>query len=269
MILTEGPHILRVEFVDTGGWAQAIVNWVLVAPFSTSIDAVDPIPPYCVVRSSPDTYARTLTISGENISTTDYHHLQFRRVDTGDLSIHFHQEIAWRSPTRAVVDFDRIKSMLWTDSKIRLSVRVTGPDYSPVSGWSPEFLLADYETACGSARPAAPLPEAPPVSAGVVGHNIVLSWPDALANESYLILRDTAPYFASDVYGPVIIGYVTSDWSTANCSIGLQGVVCIDDEVLADPPIDSFYLVQARNAEDVPVSTSRVGRFSFSVLVGE
>ena len=267
--LTEGPHLLRVEFVDTGGWAQATVDWALITPFSTTIDAIDPTPPYCVVRSAPTAYARTLTIVGENISTVDYHHLQFRNMDTGDLSIHFHQEIAWRSPTRAAVDFDRIKSMLWTDSKIRLSVRVTGPTYSPLSGWSPEFLLADYETACGSVRPAASLPEAPLVSASVNGNNLVLSWPDALANETYRVLRHTAPYFDPEASGPVLIGSANSNGTTANCSIGPQGVVCTDVGALTDPKPVTFYLVQALNAEGVPVSTSRVGRFSFSILSGQ
>ena len=123
--------------------------------YSVIIHSVSPAPPYCVLRNAPDLYDRLLELTGENFSTTE-HNLQFRKVATGDLSIHFHMEVNWESATRITVDMDRIKHLLWADSKVTLTVRIThyvSGTYEPLSDWSPEFILADDTTACGVARP--------------------------------------------------------------------------------------------------------------------
>lgn len=121
---------------------------------------------------------------GEGFSATD-HSLQFRKVDTGEFSIHFHMEVNWESATRITVDMGRIKHLLWADSRVTLTVRITGAGYEPVSDWSPEFILADDVTACGIARPTpTPTPTVTPVPppvrrvAGDLWADVIIGKPD-------------------------------------------------------------------------------------------
>ena len=142
------------------------------------IHSVSPAPPYCVLRNSRDLYDRLLELTGENFPTAD-HHLQFRKVATGDLSIHFGLEVNWESTTRITVDMGRIKHLLWADSKVTLTVRITSPSCEPLSDWSPEFILADDVTACGIARPTPTL--VPPPVRGVAGDlwaDVIIGKPD-------------------------------------------------------------------------------------------
>ena len=119
------------------------------ASYSAVIVAANPTPPSCVLRNSLDIQARLLEITGENFPTAG-HHLQFRRVGNDDLSIHFGMEVNWESSTRITVDMDHIKHLLWSDSMVTLSVRLTDSTYNPVSDWSSEFNLADDDEACGA-----------------------------------------------------------------------------------------------------------------------
>ena len=125
-----------------------------IPTYPVIIHSASPQPPYCVLRNASDLYDRLLELTGENFPLAN-HHLQFRKVDTGDLSIHIGQEVDWESPTQITVDMGLIKHLLWTDSRVTLAVRVTGivPSYQPLSDWSPEFILADDATTCGTARP--------------------------------------------------------------------------------------------------------------------
>lgn len=134
---------------------QAGMSTGYAQSYPVIIHSVSPAPPYCVLRNSPDLYDRLLELTGENFPTTN-HQLQFRKVATGDLSIHFDMEVNWESTTRVTVDMASVKHLLWTDSKVTLTVRIThyvSGTYEPLSGWSPEFILADDANACGIARP--------------------------------------------------------------------------------------------------------------------
>lgn len=114
-------------------WNKAAIP----AEYAVFIHSVSPSPPECVYRFSGDPGERTLTIVGEDFSTTD-HNLQFRRVDTGGASIHFHAEVNWVSTTRITVDMNGIKDLLWSDPRITLNVRITtyvDGNYVPVSDW--------------------------------------------------------------------------------------------------------------------------------------
>ncbi len=123
----------------TGGASAAPVPVIISAR---------PAPPICLLRNSVDLSARVLELTGQNFSTTDYN-LQFLKVAIGGTSIHFHGEINWESTTRLTVDMSLIKNLLWSDPKLTLRARLTsGIDFSPVSDWSPEFVLADDALTC-------------------------------------------------------------------------------------------------------------------------
>jgi hypothetical protein len=149
-----------------------------VQSYPVIIHSVSPAPPYCVLRNSSNLYERLLELTGENFSTTD-HNLQFRKVDTGELSIHFHAEVNWESMTRITVDMGLIKSLLWSNSKVTLTARITSASLEPLSDWSPEFILANDVTACGIAQPA-PTPIPLPVRgvAGDLWADVIIGKPD-------------------------------------------------------------------------------------------
>ena len=121
-------------------------------PFPALIQRVDPAPPYCVLRNAFSVADRTLELSGANLLVPS-HQVQFRRVDSDALTIHFAGEINWESPSRITVDISAIVGHLWLDPKITLSARITGINYEPKSDWSPDFILADDVSTCGVARP--------------------------------------------------------------------------------------------------------------------
>ena len=185
--------------------------------YSVIIHSVSPPPPYCVLRNSPNLYNRLLELLGENFSTTGQH-LQFRKVDTDDLSIHLGMEVNWESTTKITVDMGHIKHLLWADSRVTLTVRITSASYEPLSDWSPEFILADDANACGIARPTptatstrTPTPTATPVpppvrgAAGDLWADVIIGKPDFSEFTPY----EVVPY---KVFNP---GGVTVDRSVS------------------------------------------------------
>lgn len=154
--------------------------------YSPTIQSVAPSPPYCVLRNSNALYERLLVLTGQGFPSGENHHLQFRNVNTTHHSIHFGMEVNWESATRITIDMGRIKHLLWDDSKLDLTVRVTGgPDFEPLSGWSPTFTLADDAATCGLALPTpTPLPAPTPVPAPVRGEagdlwaDVIIGKPD-------------------------------------------------------------------------------------------
>jgi len=119
-----------------------------ISGYPVAIESVSPSPPYCVLRNAPDIQDRLLTLTGRNFPTTN-HLLQFRRVGTGELSIHFGMEVNWESSTRITIDVGRIKHLLWDYSRMTLQVRITDESLDPLSSWSPGFVLADDVATCG------------------------------------------------------------------------------------------------------------------------
>lgn len=156
------------------------IQWSLLQPagiatgdtqsYPAIVHSIGPEPPDCVLRNSPLLADRLLELTGEGFSTTE-HNLQFRKVATDELSIHFHSEINWESETRITVDMERLKDMLWNDSKVTLAARLTtytGSSYEPVSDWSPQFILADDTAACNVPDPTPTPTPTPPPDSGLV-----------------------------------------------------------------------------------------------------
>jgi len=196
-------------------------------PGPVTIHSVSPTPPYCVLRNSSYLYERLLILNGQNFSTTE-HRLQFQKVSTGDLSIHFGLEVNWESPTRITVDMECIKHLLWADSKVTLSVRVTNADLEPISAWSPEFILADDVDACGIAPPT-PTPVPEPVR-GVTGD----LWADVIIGQrdfSEFTPFEVAPYKVFNPGGVVVDRTISPGrayvWDSGNSRIlGIDLATC-------------------------------------------
>ena len=93
-----------------------------------------------------------MEIIGINLPTVG-HHIQFKRLDTGNLTLNFGQEVNWESDTLVSVDVADINKHLWDDSKIGLVVRFTNETYEPVSAWSSGLFFAVDSSACGIERP--------------------------------------------------------------------------------------------------------------------
>jgi hypothetical protein len=79
--------------------------------------------------------------------------LQFRHNVTGALSLIFDAEIDFTVPGRTSVDMGRIRSGLWRDRRMSVSVRLfdnrNAPPYIPISDFSAPFVIADDRAACG------------------------------------------------------------------------------------------------------------------------
>lgn len=148
-----GAYAWRVEAYNDLYWS----GWTLpanfsVAPYTILIQHVEPAPPYCVVLNSLNTEERTIRIHGNNLPTMD-HHLQFKRLDTGDETIHFGIEVDWQSELLASIDVATIAQYLWGDDKVSVAVRLTDSSYLPASRWSTEFIIASDIAACGVQLP--------------------------------------------------------------------------------------------------------------------
>jgi hypothetical protein len=116
------------------------------------IETINPMPPGCLLRDVDDPRQRQLELLGQGFAKADNNiNLQFRRADTGEESIHFHNEVDWDSDTRIVLDIASIKQHLWSDWRVPLTVRLTTYNeggYVSISDWSSEFIYAQNATAC-------------------------------------------------------------------------------------------------------------------------
>jgi formylglycine-generating enzyme required for sulfatase activity/pimeloyl-ACP methyl ester carboxylesterase len=162
--LPVGEYYWQVEAYNASHWS----GWTnrarfSVTPYTVQIQQIEPAPPYCAVINSTYDHERTLQILGNNLLATD-HHVQFKRTDTSDQTIHFGGEVNWHSSSLVSIDMATIAQHLWQEDKLAVAVRFTDHNYVPVSGWSPEFFLASSVAACGMQLPAptnTPVPPTP------------------------------------------------------------------------------------------------------------
>lgn len=126
---------------------------------STTIASVNPVPPYCVVRTDNDVYQRLLEIAGTGLADPSIS-IQFRRMDNHNTSSLIRAEATWESDVRVTLDMDRVKHLLWSDSRLDLQLRFMhweNGTYVPVSEWSSSFTLADNVATCGIRRNRPPV----------------------------------------------------------------------------------------------------------------
>ena len=129
-----------------------------------TIRSVDPEPPFCVVRSSPNAYETTLNLLVDSLPQEWSIALEFRKlatvhrqvVDIGSGSV-----IDNRSRIR--VSDDLVWRRLWGHlDRVVVTVRVLERGTrAPLSNWSPAFVLADDVEICGTALPT-PTPSPTP-----------------------------------------------------------------------------------------------------------
>ena len=137
--------------------------------YAVSIRSIHPEPPYCLFRESLRDYERTLELELEGLEDIRGLTLEFRKVGSrhrefldlrseflrnDDSSIRLNQRDLWQG----------LWSHLDTD-RVVLTVRILegGVDGTPISNWSPAFVLADDASACGIALPTpTPIPTATP-----------------------------------------------------------------------------------------------------------
>lgn len=141
---------------NTGYSSQATTAITVTQPSSPEVTQLSPTPPDCVLRYSPSTAQRTLTLEGNLLPyPRSSENLQFRRADTLEESIYFGMEVDWQSANAISLDVARIAPYLWPDSPhAPLQVRLTDYEPStggqrPISDWSEDYVvLASTEETC-------------------------------------------------------------------------------------------------------------------------
>ena len=137
-----------------------------VPQFPHAIESVSPQPPYCVVRNSPHAYEKTLELRTDALPENwRQMALQFRRVTDRHrewLSLR-HQGVVGAKGDDITIDMGEYGGGLWGDrAKLTLTVRLMADMDTPLTNWSPAFVLADDVESCGVALPTptpTPTPE--------------------------------------------------------------------------------------------------------------
>ncbi|MDE2860848.1 MAG: NHL repeat-containing protein [Chloroflexota bacterium] len=120
--------------------------------YPVTIEAVNPGPPNCLLRSSTREYETTLDFGVDRLPGRSDLTLEFRKVTSrhrGHLGIS-HARIE-EGGTRITVNRQGLWQNLWPYmDKVTLTVRILagGRDGTPISNWSPAFLLANDQQAC-------------------------------------------------------------------------------------------------------------------------
>ena len=130
-----------------------------------TIQSVSPEPPFCVVRNSRRAYETTLNLMVDGLAEQRNLTLEFRKLTS------LHREVldiglasVFDDGSRITLSEDSIWRRLWGHlDRVALTVRILegGHAGSPVSNWSPAFVLADDVEVCGTALPT-PTPTARP-----------------------------------------------------------------------------------------------------------
>ena len=132
--------------------AEEVVSAPPTPQYPISIQSVSPEPPYCVVRKSGRTYEKTLDLAVGELPLERGSTLEFRRVTEADregIGSYVH-----RGDGHITVNMGSVGLGLWRDrSRLTVTVRILGSDGTPLSNWSPAFLLAEDVDACGIALP--------------------------------------------------------------------------------------------------------------------
>lgn len=137
-----------------------------VTPPLLVIDAVQPEPPACVLRSADQPALRQLSIYGRDLPAQSIT-LQFQHLSGGLTFTITHPPIVARADDRLVVDMGRETPFSWSAPRHVLAVRFVADhngDIIPLSNWSSPFIAADSAEACSStpvvvARHAVEMPD--------------------------------------------------------------------------------------------------------------
>ena len=133
--------------------------------YPVTIEDVNPGPPYCLSRSSTREYETTLSLAVDGLPSRRDLTLEFRKVTSRHRGhLHVSHARIEEVGTRIEVNRQELWQHLWPHiDRVTLTVRILegGANGTPISNWSPAFLLADDVAACGIALPTptpTPLP---------------------------------------------------------------------------------------------------------------
>ena len=131
-----------------------------------TIRNVSPSPPFCLSRSSAKSYETTLQLTVDGLSDLRGLTLEFRKMISLHRSyLHIRDVRIEEGGSRISIDQQWFWQRLWPHiDKATLTVRLLegGRDGTPISNWSPAFLLANDALACGIALPT-PTPTPTPI----------------------------------------------------------------------------------------------------------
>ena len=129
----------------------------ILPQYPTTIESVRPPPPFCVLRNSPRGYETTLELIVDGLPKANELTLEFRRVAAR------HREYAGLDSAlmhgtnfRITLSQASLWQRLWRHiDRPVLTVRLIGggPRGTPLSNWSPAFLLAEDASSCGTVLP--------------------------------------------------------------------------------------------------------------------
>ena len=122
--------------------------------YPVTIKSVTPSPPYCVMRQSSRSYETTVEFEAEGITADNDLALQFRRIPLGHLELlGTASHLVRKDGSRITVDIKGWRPVWEHVEKVTLTVRLVEKDGTPISNWSPAFILADNAETCGIALP--------------------------------------------------------------------------------------------------------------------
>ncbi len=125
-----------------------------VPEYPVTFQSVDPEPPSCIIRNSPRTDARTLSLMVEGMADRRDLALQFRKVTSRHREfLDIGPELISNNGTRITISENGIWRRLWGHlDRVVITVRILerGHPGTPVSNWSPAFVLAENAATCGN-----------------------------------------------------------------------------------------------------------------------
>jgi hypothetical protein len=154
--LVTGKHTVAIMASDAIGNQVTYVAIFTIADgnlpafnYPVTLQQLAPLPPACLLRASENSNQSTLIINGGRFNSND-HSVQFRRMDTGELSSSYRDGITWQSDSQFSLDISVIEKSLWTGSQLTLVARLIDRNNTPVSDWSSQFILAENALVCGN-----------------------------------------------------------------------------------------------------------------------
>ena len=118
--------------------------------FEVTIPSVYPLPPSCLIRSADGSYMSTPRLVVDGVQAGESLRLQFRKVGSANIRETTVSAIEGTGgQTWIALDRPQIRSHLATlIARVIMTARLAGPDGTPLSNWSPAFMVADNLDAC-------------------------------------------------------------------------------------------------------------------------
>ena len=140
------------SFPREDGPAKKRVQPAPLPEYPAIIRAVNPQPPYCVLRYSDRPSDKTLELTVDGLPNSDYLELQFRKVTSPDL---YTMPVERGVPPAGGTRILRAPALshLWSEyEKTTATIRVLQGG-QPLTSWASLFIIADDSEICGHSQP--------------------------------------------------------------------------------------------------------------------